>query len=315
MITDYTLRCMDDGQGAGVSWWWHRQLRRLPPRWFVRLRWPGRKPWQEREIILYARGGGIGDEMMCTAVFRAIKAQNPACRIVFLSKHRELHAGNPHIDELRDYHDCPPGPVYGLRYGPLLPPRTTLLEALAAWVGLADVELRLEPPRVTPSPALAAELAALPRPWIVVQPATSGWTPNKAWPRERWQALATQLAPDFTLIEIGTEPVLAGVHSIAGRTSISDLAWAVGQADVFVGGVSSGMHLAAAYGRPAVIVFGGYESPDSHRYANQRAFYSAVPCAPCWLNDDCPYERKCLTMIAADDVAQAVRTAAASGSV
>jgi ADP-heptose:LPS heptosyltransferase len=313
MITDYTLRCADDGQVRGASWWWHRQLRRLPARWFVRLRWAGRvKPWERREIVLYARGGGIGDEVMCSAVFRAIKARNPACRIVFLSKYRELHAGNPHLDEVRDYHDYPGGPVYGLRYGPLLPPRMPLLEALAAWIGLADVELKLEPPRVSPSPALAAELTALPRPWIVVQPATSGWTPNKAWPRERWQALATQLAPDFTVLEVGAEPVLAGVHSVAGRTSVAELAWVISQAGVFVGGVSSGMHLAAAYERPAVIVFGGYESPDSHRYANQRTFYTPVPCAPCWLNDACPYERKCLTAISADAVAQAVRQAATS---
>ncbi len=309
MITDYTLRCSDDGQNGGMSWWLHRQLRRLPPRWFVRLRWPGRKPWQAREIVLYARGGGIGDEIMCTAIFRAIKARNPQCRIIFLSKYRELHAGNPHIDDLRDYRDYPGGPVYGLRYGPLLPPRSTLLEALAAWVGLADVELKLDPPRVSPSPTLAAELTALPRPWIIVQPATSGWTPNKAWPRERWQALAAHLAPHGTVIEVGTEPVLAGVPSVAGRTSVAELAWIIGQADVFVGGVSSGMHLAAAYERPAVIVFGGYESPDHHRYAHQRTFYSAVPCAPCWLNDRCPHERRCLTAIAAEEVAAAVRAA------
>jgi ADP-heptose:LPS heptosyltransferase len=53
------------------------------------------------------------------------------------------------------------------------------------------------------------------------------------------------------------------------------------------------MHLAAAYQIPALIIFGGYESPTGLPYPNVTPFYTPEPCAPCWLPANCPYELKC----------------------
>src|SRR5690348_6401988 len=66
---------------------------------FIALRWPFplRKPWQRKAICLRAPGGGVGDELMCTALFREIKRRNPTCEITFLARYPELFVGNPHV--------------------------------------------------------------------------------------------------------------------------------------------------------------------------------------------------------------------------
>jgi len=101
---------------------------------------------------------------------------------------------------------------------------------------------------------------------------------------------------------VGTEPVLPAKEmgerfaTLAGRTSLDDLAYVISQADLFIGPSSSGMHLASAWDVPALIIFGGYESPAGYDYANVHPLYSPVPCAPCW-RQSCPYELKCLHAI------------------
>jgi ADP-heptose:LPS heptosyltransferase len=76
----------------------------------------------------------------------------------------------------------------------------------------------------------------------------------------------------------------------------------IGQADLFVGPPSSGMHLANSYRVPSVIIYGGYESPMSYNYPQSEALYNSVVCAPCWKTTECPYARECLHGITPKDV-------------
>jgi peptidoglycan/xylan/chitin deacetylase (PgdA/CDA1 family) len=133
------------------------------------------------------------------------------------------------------------------------------------------------------------------------------------WPKELWHALVTELLRDFQVIEVGTEALFsaddfgAGFHAWSGTTSLADFVWTVGQGTVFVGPPSGGMHLANAFQVPSVILYGGYESPLGHQYPRTRALYRQVPCAPCWLRENCPYDLKCLRMISTADVLTAVK--------
>lgn len=274
-----------------------------------------RKPWQQNELCLWSYGGGIGDELMCTPVFRAIKEANPACHLTFLSRYPKLFRGQANLDAVMPLndHDCRRG--YALTYGPVHPPKRPLVSMLGECIGLQVPAGDLEPLNLpTPDAELAARLVQIPRPRVVIQPLASRWAENKQWPRALWHDLIHRFVEEFDVIEVGTEPLAETAvfgprfQSFAGRTGIEDFAQIVASADVFVGPVSGGMHLANALRIPSVIIFGGYEAPAGHRYSQMTALYSSVECAPCWLPDCCPHSQRCLRMISPQQVLDAVRT-------
>ena len=82
--------------------------------------------------------------------------------------------------------------------------------------------------------------------------------------------------------------------------------------DILVGPISGAIHIVAATGRPAVAICGGCEVPVNTAYrANTIMLTNAPPCAPCWLREPCPYDRKCLAAISVDAVEAAPALAAA----
>ena len=216
------------------------------------------------------------------------------------------------VEPLND-HDHPRG--YALTYGPVHPPRRPLVSMLGECIGLqvpaGDLEQLILP---EPDPELAAGLEQIPQPRVVIQPLASNWAENKQWPRKLWFDLIGRLLDECEVIEVGTEPLAdAGIfgprfHSFAGRTGVEGFAQIIGSADVFIGPVSGGMHLANALRIPSVIIFGGYEAPSGHRYSQMTALYSPVECAPCWLPASCPHSQQCLRMISPEQVLGAVHT-------
>lgn len=281
----------------------------------LRWPWPLRKPWQQKELCVWSYGGGLGDELMCTPVFRAIKEANPGCRLTFLSRYPELFREQAHLDAVEPLKDHAYPRGYALTYGPVHPPRRPLVSMLGECIGLHVPAGDLEPLRLPePEPHLASRLAGISRPRVAIQPLASRWTENKQWPRELWSALVRRLVDECEVIEVGTEPFVAEggfgprFHSFAGQTGIEGFAQVIASADVFVGPVSGGMHLANALRVPSVIIFGGYEAPSGHYYSRMTALYSALECAPCWLPNSCPHSQRCLNMISSEQVIEAVRT-------
>jgi ADP-heptose:LPS heptosyltransferase len=281
---------------------------------FIRRRWPWplKKPYQRRNLRLIAPGGGIGDELMCTPIFREIKRLNPACHITFVSRHPELFRKNPNLEAVEKYTRDSKSKGTVLNYAHAVPPSRPLITLMAECAGLELHATELDPPEVTPSEIVQSKLNSIPGPRIVVQPLSSRWTPNKIWPANYWVELIRMLTAHFDVIEVGTETLLPknelGVrfHSFAGATELHDFAWLISQANVFIGPTSGGMHLANAFKIPSVIIHGGYESPEGYQYSRLIPFYNAVECAPCWLTTPCPYDLKCLRQIGPKVVAEAV---------
>ena len=323
---------------------------------FVQLRWPWplRKPYQRRRLLLRPPGVGIGDNLMCTPIFREIKRRNPGCHITFLTRYPELFKYNPHLDRLvasatsqetaevirlgydhlaprftadrllakglETYRQAAKGRLF-FGYAHPSPPPRPLITIMAECVGLESFdnhEVECTVPVVTPE--FRTRVAQITRPMIVIQPHASDWTPNKTWPATYWRELVQALVADYDVVEAGTRAVIgpdfqhARFHSLAGSTSVSEFVHLVSVAQLFVGPVSGGMHLASAFHVPALILYGGWESPAGHRYPNVVPFYSPIECAPCWLTTPCPYQIKCLTMIHPPQVMAAVRQALATGS-
>ena len=285
-------------------------LIRKGARSYMRWRWPWfiSKPFEHPTIRLDSLGGGVGDELMCTPIFREIHRRNPACRITFLSRYPEMFCANPNLAAVEPYSTDAARKAYQLSYLPVLPPPKPLIRLMGECIGIELDSHQLDPPDISPTVAVRERMAAVPRPCVIVQPRASQWTPNKEWPKESWVALIQKLLERFDVIELGTQPYFPEhdfgkrFHSFAGTTTLPDFIWLVAQGDVFVGPVSGGMHIANAFRVPAVIIFGGYESPAGHFYPLNEALYSPVPCAPCWLTTPCPYDLKCLRMIAPEKV-------------
>ncbi len=277
---------------------------------YIRWRWPWpmSKPWERAAIRLCSRGGGVGDELMCTPIFREIRRRNPACRITFLSRHAGMFRSNPHLHTVEPFSAKGCRTAFQLTYLPVLPPPRPLITLMAECVGLELRSEQLDPPDVSPSPELREKIAAIPGPRILVQPRSSHWTPNKAWPAASWKSLIEKLTERFEVIEVGTQPLFPRhdfglrFHTFAGTTTLTDFVWLVGQGSVFVGPSSGGMHIANAFCVPSVIIFGGYESPAGYGYPFAGALYSGVACAPCWMTEPCPFDLKCLRMISPETV-------------
>ena len=264
--------------------------------------------------FMVARDAGLGDVLMATPLLRQAKLRYPGLRTIFYtSKYAPLVRGLPYIDEILPFEARPADAIY-LKYEDAIPPRAPLPQIFADWVGLPLDSV--VPDCVTREDLVAhfrASWAELPRPHIIVLRRAGRWTPNKDWPDLRWAELMARLGGAATLIEIGEGdmgliPISAPNYvDLRGQTGLEELAAAIAAADLYVGPVSGPMHIAAGVRTPAVTICGGYEHPIGCSFPNNHMLYTAVPCAPCWLQGPCPNQHACLTAISVDDVEKAVR--------
>jgi ADP-heptose:LPS heptosyltransferase len=308
----------------GIAWrrralrhWYIRNVAsRLSPKSSALARrayWP--LPWTApylRPRLHLARKGALGDVLMCTPTLMAIKRLNPSCRVTFYTQYTALLKGLSFIDDLKPYDARPPETIE-LVYEHCLPPPRHIAQILGEVVGLRISDTR---PACAIDPRLVADYSqawnGLPRPRVVVNRHAGPWTPNKAWPSEHWRELVKRLALSGTAIEIGlksdeTDDVPSGTYiSLVGQASLAELIAAVAAADVLVSPVTGPVHIAAAAGVPAVVIYGGYEHPVCSSYPGNINLYSPISCAPCWLRTPCPIGGKCLRDIQPDRVEQAV---------
>jgi ADP-heptose:LPS heptosyltransferase len=256
---------------------------------------------------------GIGDVLLCTPTLRRLKEVNPGCRLTFYTESTSLLEGLSFIDEVRSYDEAPPG-IIDLRYEESIPPWRHLARIIGDTIGVDVRDVR-------PACVVKAELkedflrtwGELPRPWVVVNRHASGWTPNKDWPAEHWEVLVDRLQTWATVLEIGSTRTSGGRFdsdryvNLTGQLSLDQLVAALAGSDLNVGPISGPVHIAAAVGVPSVVVYGGYEPPVCTHYPGNIDLYSKIECAPCWLREPCPFERKCLTRISPDVVETSLR--------
>lgn len=303
---------MSDLRDRGRLWYRSRVIGPVAARSGLlarRLQWPLplSRPYLRKELSL-CRRSGLGDVLMCTPTMREIKRLRPQSRIVFYTGFPGLVRGLPYIDEVRPFEERPEGAIE-LSYTESLPPTSPPPSRHVARIMADGVGLRLDD--VRPDCVLDRDLARgyardwrpLPRPHIVVNRHASSWTSNKDWPEPHWDELIDRLARRGTVIEIGDAPSRGGYEpdghylSLVGRTTLEQLVAVVATADLLVGPVSGPVHIAAAFRVPAVVIYGGYEAPECSAYPRNINLYTPLDCAPCWLRDECPIGRPCLSRI------------------
>ncbi len=275
---------------------------------FARLGFPSR---------LFQGTGRIGDDLMCTTVFRefrkrgtrgiAIATRNPGLfekspdvdhiiRQSDSSLNRLGRAGLPlrtlahsGYDAARDA-DVPPDEHVLIRMcrlagvtGPVeLRPYIFLTKAELTAGRLAENQVAIQ------STGLAAPLALL----------------NREWYPQRFQELCAQLRTDVRVVQVGSpsDMKLEGAIDLRGKTSLRQTAAVLANSLLFVGLVGFVMHLARAVDCRSVIIYGGREKPALTGYVANKNLYQQVRCAPCWLRNACEFNRKCMDMISVDQV-------------
>jgi hypothetical protein len=271
--------------------------------------------------LLLTSGGGLGDHLLCTAVFHELR-QRGARDLWMASNHRALFRYNADIDRvvpLGLFFDRwarkEGGQVALLGYAAHIkaedrdvPPARHIIACLCQQLGLTG-RISLRPYM----PLLGRELSAgelAPRQIAIQSSGLGAQYPmrNKEWYPERFQAVVAALKPYYSFVQVGaaSDPLLEGAIDRRGKTSLRQTAAILSASLAFVGQVGFLMHLARAVDCRAVIVYGGRELPEQSGYTCNENLTTALPCAPCWRWNTCPYDRECMRRISAEAVVAAV---------
>ena len=143
----------------------------------------------------------------------------------------------------------------------------------------------------------------------------------KQWPPERFveaaTLLATSLGAAIAVFGSSSEQTLGRqvaeqirrngcrVLNLAGETTLEQFVEMAAACRVFLSNDSGAMHVASALGVPTVAVFGPTDwIATAPAGPLARIVRQPVECSPCMLRD-CPIDHRCMTAVAAEQVAQA----------
>lgn len=260
---------------------------------------------------VYHGGGGIGDDLFCSTVFRELKKRGES-NIVFRTWSQALFDNSPDVDIIirKRLPVLAPSAIHGLNMFQLTHPRPLpehVLVHLCRSAGITG-EITLRPYiYLRPAELAAGKLAD--RQIVIQSSGLSALIPsrNKEWYAERFQAVADSIQAKGSLVQIGSasDPPIRGALDLRGKTNLRQSAAILAQARMFIGLEGFLMHLARAVDCRSVIVFGGRMSPSIFGYAAFRNLVGATPCSPCWLDNTCDYDRECMKMISAETVIRA----------
>ena len=161
------------------------------------------------------------------------------------------------------------------------------------------------------------------RPLVAINPMTTWET--KHWKNERFAQVADQLLDrgievvfsggpqDVGAIE-GIRAAMTGkAASLAGRTTLKDLAVLYERVAVLITTDTGPMHLAAAVGTPVVALFGPTAPWRTGPFGSgHRVLRAEIACSPC-LKKLCNRKHECMEQITVDQVVQAAQTALDDG--
>jgi ADP-heptose:LPS heptosyltransferase len=288
----------------------------------------------KRPTVRIVACGALGDALLTTPSFRALKQQGPSPRIVVYcttASQYELYRRNPHIDRL-----VPPGRLnrcerwartVALRtrfrydiYGMLMPSMFCAKPATELIAGLLDARLadrRLEMFLSAEEDDAGRRLVASYDVPVVIH-VTSRCSSNQHWPIDRWTELVRR-NPHLTFVQLGLgdETRVPGAVDLRGKLDVRTAVAVLKHSRSFVGVVSFFAHATNAFDVPGVVLFGP-STPVVWAHPNNRNLNLGLPCAPCidlLGGRPCPYGAPCLSEITVEQVqdalnAQLARTAA-----
>ena len=152
------------------------------------------------------------------------------------------------------------------------------------------------------------------RPLVALCPGSTN-SRAKRWPADRYAALA-----DMMIEEAGVEVLLIGAREelgvtrevvalmrrapvvLTGETDLAESVAVLSHVDLLVTNDTGPAHVAAALGRPVVVVFGPTNPLTTRPFSDLAEVVRRPPdCAPCMLRD-CPIDHRCMTAISPAEV-------------
>ena len=142
----------------------------------------------------------------------------------------------------------------------------------------------------------------------------------KRWPAERYANLADRLLEDHQQVvligskeelEVSSEVVNQMRHKpvvLTGKTTLEQITSILGVVDLVITNDTGPAHIAAALGRPTLVIFGPTNPLTTRPFAPQAEILRHPPdCAPCMLRD-CPIDHRCMTAITVEEVFERSRS-------
>jgi heptosyltransferase-2 len=143
----------------------------------------------------------------------------------------------------------------------------------------------------------------------------------KRWPSERYAALADRLIDELAVevLLIGSaretevsldvsQQMLNKATVLTGQTDLAELVGILSLVDLLVTNDTGPAHIAAALGRPTLVIFGPTNPLTTRPFSPFAEIVREPPdCAPCMLRD-CPIDHRCMTAITPDEMFNRART-------
>ena len=251
------------------------------------------------QLIVVALIEHLGDIVACEPISRRVRQDYPDAYILWMVKkeYRELIDSNPNIDAALQVHCLTEKEIlkksnlfdrlidlhFSERHCALCPEswagtadvRTPgaiglsnfydyggILQSIERFAGLPPSD---QQPRIYISDGVKRKVDALNLHSMFTVLHCSSNTPEKDWPREKWEALAGHLSREHrcTIIEVGLHPTLdnsglGSYRNLTGVLSILETAEVIRRAKLFIGIDSGPAHLANAVGTFGIILLGSY---------------------------------------------------------
>jgi heptosyltransferase-2 len=136
----------------------------------------------------------------------------------------------------------------------------------------------------------------------------------KRWPAEAYATLADRLIESKRQVVLIGSPNEVDVSNevtshmqqrpidLTGKTSLDQITALLSVIDLIVTNDTGPAHVAAALGRPTLVIFGPTNPLTTRPFAPEAEVLRHPPdCAPCMLRD-CPIDHRCMTAITVDEV-------------
>jgi ADP-heptose:LPS heptosyltransferase len=270
--------------------------------------------------------GGVGDAILTTPLFRAIKEQLPGSRTIVYCpsyKHYDVFLNNPYIDKLKKLGrlTMTAGGLlerfrlvkwFSPAYGNLLPGlfySKNATEIIAEMFGIAlehkQVMIFLTSEEEEVGKRLVSQYSM-----PVAIHVTSTCSSDKNWPISHWTELVRR-NPQYTFLQLGlpNEELIPGVVDLRAEIPPLRAQFAVLKyVRAFVGVDSSFSNATNAFGTPGVVLYGP-STPLVWGHSNNHNLYLGLPCAPCLdilQGAPCPYGAPCMSGISVLEVERAL---------